>query len=124
MQQLLTALYGEKRISWHGGDSTKTVAAFAARVASGEEPPCDLWYIDGGHGPARRRHGQRPQVDNGTVVLWDDCTRKWKSPLEAYRSQPTIRHSTALPAKVYMKASGNGAALANVSRTRPSLRNR
>ena len=53
--------------------------------------------------------------------------RKWKSPLEAYRSQlaaGTIRHSTALPTKIYMKASGNGfcAALANVSRTRPSLR--
>ena len=47
--------------------------------------------------------------------------------LEAYRSQlaaGTIRHSSALPTKIYMKASGNGfcAALANVSRTRPSLR--
>ena len=131
MQQLLTALYGEQRISWHGGDSTKTVAAFAARVASGEEPPCDLWYIDGGHGPvvAADTVNALKSSYNGTIVLWDDCTRKWKSPLEAYRSQlaaGTIRHSTALPTKIYMKASGNGfcAALANVSRTRPSLRNR
>ena len=100
--------------------------AFAARVASGEEPPCDLWYIDGGHGPvvAADTINALKSSYNGTTVLWDDCTRKWKSPLEAYRSQlaaGTIRHSSALPTKIYMKASGNGfcAALANVSRTRP-----
>ena len=71
MQQLLTALYGEKRISWHGGDSTKTVAAFAARVASGEEPPCDLWYIDGGHGPvvAADTVNALKSSYNGTIVL-------------------------------------------------------
>ena len=98
-------------------------------MASGEEPPCDLWYIDGGHGPvvAADTVNALKSSYNGTIVLWDDCTRKWKSPLEAYRSQlaaGTIRHSSALPTKIYMKASGNGfcAALANVSRTRPSLR--
>ena len=125
MQQLLTALWGEahqlarRRLDQDG----RRVRGARGRGAAVR--------------PVVHRRRPRPRwLDtvnalkssyNGTVVLWDDCTRKWKSPLEAYRSQlaaGTIRHSTALPAKVYMKASGNGfcAALANVSRTRPSLR--
>ena len=47
-RSLLEALY-PGRISFHKGMSFSTVPRYAARVKAGQEPPCDLWFIDGGH---------------------------------------------------------------------------
>jgi len=70
------------RVTYHAGDSKKTVAEYARSVAAGAAPPCDLWFVDGDHG------GETPRLDfrnamaaakPGAIVVADDVTVGWSA---------------------------------------------
>lgn len=68
------------RMTYHRGDSSKTMRLFADAVERGTAPKCDFVFIDGNH--ARRG----PWLDlqyaflasrDGAVVIADDCTSRF-----------------------------------------------
>ena len=71
--------------SFHDGNSKLTLPPFVDSVRKGQTPPCDLWYIDGLHTHSHNMHygpyddmRQALQTShNGTILIADDCTRKW-----------------------------------------------
>jgi len=83
-RNLSRALY-PNRISFHDGNSKLTLPPFVDSVRKGQTPPCDLWYIDGLHTHSHNMHygpyddmRQALQTShNGTILIADDCTRKW-----------------------------------------------
>jgi hypothetical protein len=116
MRDLVASVFPGKA-HFHAGNSIETVAEFARRVKAGEQRRCDLWYIDGGH------TGRTPKIDlkhalqashNGTIMLFDDCSRKWGAVYNAFNEglrDGTIRLSsdqTALPRKTFFGAIKNG----------------
>ena len=48
------------RIEFHDGSSSETLPPFVNSVLSGQQPPCDLWYIDGLHTFKRSIHCAPP----------------------------------------------------------------
>ena len=84
---LVDALY-PTRVVLHDGNSDDTVRAHSLKVQAGAERPCDIWFIDGSH------QGRMPAKDlenalgsaarNRTVVIADDCTRRWKDVYNAW----------------------------------------
>lgn len=75
------------RLTFHPGETTATLPQHASLVEEGKQPPCDLWYIDGGHS------GKVPMSDlthawrssrNGTTVIADDCTGRFKDVRKAW----------------------------------------
>ena len=87
-QAFIHALYPGKMV-YHRGDSMKSLPKHSARVQSGMEAPCDIWYIDGGH------TGKVPFSDlehawlsshDGTIIVADDCTSRFQDVRTAWRS--------------------------------------
>jgi len=76
------------RLTYFKGDTTKTLPRFASRVESGDEPPCDLWYIDGGHQgkvPASDINSAWRASHDGTIMVADDCTGRFQAVRDAWR---------------------------------------
>ena len=82
-RELARAIYAPGRVTFHDGSTKATLEPFVKQVQNGELPPCDLWYIDGLHtniqgwGPAFDMAKALGASHAGTVMIADDCTRKW-----------------------------------------------
>ena len=77
------------RLTFHRGDSTVTMPRHAADVEAGRQPPCDLWFIDGGHSgkvPASDLEHAWRASHNGTLVVADDCTGRFQDVRNAWRA--------------------------------------
>ena len=85
-QAFVHALY-PSRLTFHAGDTVATLPVHASLVEHGKAPPCDLWYIDGWHSGnvpmSDLKHAWRSS-HNGTVVIADDCTGRFKDVRKAW----------------------------------------
>lgn len=98
-RSLVEAMYPGRATFFRGG-SDKTVKAYAARVKAGLEPPCDLWFIDGGHDKHVRldfRHALASAAPTGEIIA-DDCTKSRfplvRSVFEKYQKERLIVNAT------------------------------
>jgi len=67
--------------------ANSSLAAYARRVESGLEPPCELFFVDGHHtrsaAESDLRHALRASTV-GSIVVGDDCTRRFPGVLHAF----------------------------------------
>lgn len=86
------------RVSFERGSSMFTLKAHLQRVRSGKAPACDLWMVDGNHGPEVRpsahpalltwpgrdlEHAIKASVD-GALVIADDCSGRFPDVMRAW----------------------------------------
>ena len=107
--RLVSALY-PGRFKLHPGNTLRTVHHFAARAST----KCDLWYIDGGHVgnvPASDMLNALASSHNQTLLIADDCSRKWmavRGAFESLEKDGSVRPHETLRLRTYDAVAGAG----------------
>lgn len=77
------------RLTFHKGNSMQTMPKHAASVEADASPPCDLWFIDGGHEarvPRSDMESAWRAARDGALVIADDCTGRFQDVRNAWRA--------------------------------------
>ena len=83
----------------------QSLPKYSARVVAGLEPPCDLWFIDGGHTrpvPASDLEHAWRASHNRTIVVADDCTSRFQDVRDAWHQLMNVAGKLARLNESYM----------------------
>ncbi len=86
------------RVTFHEGRSQLTIPSFAARVAAGESPPCDLWMVDGDHwkGALLDMRAAVNSSRDGALIVADDCSARHPNVISGWKSVVAAGHVVEL----------------------------
>ena len=86
-QQYISECY-PGRVEYFRGSTRETVPRYVSGVQAAEQPPCDLWFIDGDHRTPMAaidlRNALQAASADATIIA-DDCTERYPAVQAAWR---------------------------------------